>query len=89
LDYRGLFDFSFNTLSPNKLWWYSLEVNPRKGLGNLNINTSMAFRLSRKYNQYVYVQLFSGYSEGLLDYNKYSCMLRAGFCIKPDFFSSY
>ena len=89
LDYRGLFDFSFNTLSPNNLWWYTLELNPRKGLGNININMSVAFRLSRKYNQYLYVQLFSGYSEGLLDYNKYSCMLRAGFCIKPNFFSSY
>ncbi len=89
LHYRGLCDFSFNTLSPNKLWWFTTDINPRKGFGNANINLSIGYRLSKKYNQYFYVQLYSGYCEGLLDYNKYSCMLRAGFCIKPDFFSSY
>ncbi len=89
LDYRGLFDFTINTLSPSKLWWYTAELNPRRGIGNLNMNLSVGYRLSKKYNQYLYLQFFSGYGEGLLDYNKYSCMLRAGFCIKPDFFSSY
>ncbi|GHT71561.1 hypothetical protein FACS1894155_11940 [Bacteroidia bacterium] len=89
LDYRGLFDFSFNTLSPNSLWWFTAILNPRKGIGNANINISLSYRLSQKYNQYLYVQLFSGYAEGLLDYNRYSCMLRVGFCIKPDFFSAY
>ncbi len=89
LDYRGLLDFSFNTLTPNKLWWFTTDINPRKGFGNANINISLGYRLSKKYNQYFYVQFYSGYCEGLLDYNKYSCMLRAGFCIKPDFFSSY
>ncbi len=89
LDYRGLFDFSLNMISPNKLWWFTADFNPRKGLGNVNISLGVAFRLSKKYNQYLYAQFFNGYAEGLLDYNRFSSMLRVGFCIKPDFFSAY
>ncbi|MDR1369510.1 MAG: phospholipase A, partial [Dysgonamonadaceae bacterium] len=89
LDYRGLLDLSFNTLSPNRLWWFTVNLNPRKGIGNFNVDLGVGYRLSRRNNQYLYTQFFSGYGEGLLDYNRYSCMLRIGICIKPDFFSSY
>lgn len=89
LVYRGLCDFSFNTITPNRLWWFTAEINPREKIGKVNLNLSLGYRLSQKSNQYLYVQLFNGYSEGLLNYNKYSHMLRVGFCIKPDFFSAY
>ena len=42
-----------------------------------------AFRLSKISNQYIYLQYYNGYGEGLLAYNQFHNYLRIGFVIKP------
>lgn len=89
LDYRGLGVFSIDYLSRDKKWWFTSDVNPRKGAFNSNILLSVAYQLSKRRNQYAFVQFYNGYGQDLLDYNKFSSQLRVGFCIKPDFYSAY
>lgn len=89
LDYRGIGTATINYISDKHRWWLSAEINPRKGFGNINTTASIGFRVSEKLNQYLFVRFYDGYSEGLLNYNKYTMNVRFGICIKPDFFSIY
>lgn len=89
LDYRGIGTVIFNYISDQHRWWLSAEINPRKGFGNINTTASVGFRVSQKLNQYLFLRFYDGYSEGLLNYNKYTMNVRVGICIKPDFFSIY
>ena len=90
LDYYGLYQFgvSYNTLS--KRFGGSIILTKRKGW-NLNYNTvvELSYKLSNDENQYLFLQFYNGYGEGLLDYNKFHSQLRVGFVIKPPFFSDY
>ncbi len=90
LDYYGLYQFgmSYNTLS--KRFGASLILTKRKGW-NLNYNTvvELSYKLSNNENQYLFLQFYNGYGEGLLDYNKFHSQLRVGFVIKPVFFSEF
>lgn len=90
LDYYGLYQFgmSYNTLS--KRFGASIILTKRKGW-NLNYNTvvELSYKLSNNENQYLFLQFYNGYGEGLLDYNKFRSQLRVGFVIKPVFFSEF
>ncbi|MCD7933384.1 MAG: phospholipase A [Tannerellaceae bacterium] len=87
--YRGIGTVSANYLSPNTLWWISGELNPRKGFGNVNTTFSVAYKISNRYNQYVYARFFNGRGDSLLNYKQYEMNIRVGICIKPDFYSIY
>lgn len=89
IDYRGIGVVGFNFLSNKEKWWISAEMNPRKGFGNINTVATIAFKISESSNQYLFLKFSDGYGESLLDFNKYSMNLRAGICIKPDFYSIY
>ncbi|MDR1706668.1 phospholipase A [Dysgonomonas sp.] len=56
---------------------------------NSNLHTSLSFRVSKNSNQYLTLDYYAGYGEGLLNYKKYTNQVRIGFTIKPDFFSAY
>ena len=56
---------------------------------NSNVIVDLAFRLFKKENQYLYLQFYNGYGEGLLEYNKFHSQLRLGLLIKPKLFSDY
>ena len=60
-----------------------LGINPRKKFGDFNMQLELNFKLNSKSNQYLLVQWYQGYGDSLLDYNKYSSMIRVGICIKP------
>ena len=79
---------SYNTLS--KRFGASIILTKRKGW-NLNYNTvvELSYKLSNNENQYLFLQFYNGYGEGLLDYNKFRSQLRVGFVIKPVFFSEF
>ena len=47
------------------------------------------WKLTKKGNQYLFLQYYNGYGENLLDYNKFHNRLRVGFVIKPKFFSDF
>jgi phospholipase A1 len=58
---------------------------------NLSFNTIIEFnyRLHKQDNQYIFLQYYNGYGENLIDYNKFHSRIRAGFIIKPKWFSEY
>lgn len=89
LDYRGLATFTGNFISKNDKWWFSAELTPRKGFGNVNTTLTAAFRVSKRQNQYIYARFYNGKGDSLIEYNKYSMNIRFGICIKPDFYSVY
>lgn len=89
LDYRGLGKININSIDNTHKWWFELQLNPRKGFGNINTTASISFKVSDSSNQYVFLRFQDGYAESLLDYNKYSANLRIGICIKPDFYNIY
>jgi len=89
IDYKGLGNISANYVSNKHRWWLSLEVNPRKGFGNINTTASVSFKISESSNQYLFARYYNGYCESLLDYDKFTTNIRFGICIKPDFFSIY
>lgn len=89
IDYKGIATFSVNYITKDTRWWFSAEINPRKGFGNINTTLTAAVKVSGKSNQYLYARFFDGRGESLLDYKKYNINIRVGFCIKPDFGSIF
>ncbi|SHE84454.1 phospholipase A1 [Dysgonomonas macrotermitis] len=89
IDYRGIATFTANYITKNRKWWFEGELNPRKGIGNINTTVTASFKVSDSANQYLYARFYNGTGESLIDYNKYSINLRIGFCIKPDFGSIF
>lgn len=89
LRYKGYGIFSINYIDKENLWWFSLNIIPRDKIINPNLHTSLSFRVSKNSNQYLTLDYYAGYGEGLLNYKKYTNQVRIGFTIKPDFFSAY
>lgn len=80
--YRGYGSINLNYRSLNDKFGVSAIINPRTKIGNFNSTLEFNFKLNPNANQYLFVQWFQGYGESLLDYTKYSSMLRAGICVK-------
>lgn len=55
----------------------------------MNTTLSTAFRVSKKFNQYLFLELYNGTGDSLLEYKTYDLKLRIVMCIKPDFFSMF
>ncbi|WP_260202429.1 phospholipase A [Dysgonomonas capnocytophagoides] len=89
LRYKGYGIFSVNYIDSKNLWWFSLNIIPWDQFINPNLHTSLSFRVSKNSNQYLTLDYYAGYGEGLLNYKKYTNQVRIGFTIKPDFFSAY
>ena len=49
----------------------------------------MAYRIFKRDNQFIFLQYYNGYGEGLLAFKEYHNQLRVGIVIKPKFFSEY
>ncbi len=89
LDYRGIGTVSANYITKNKRWWFTVDLNPRKGFGNINTTLTAAFKVAKNDNQFLYARFFNGKGDSLLDYSKYELNIRIGICIKPDFSSVF
>jgi phospholipase A1 len=81
--YRGYGLLAYNYRSSNDKFGASVIINPRNKFGRFNTQIELNFKVSEKANQYFFIQWYNGYGESLLDYNKYTSMLRMGICIKP------
>jgi phospholipase A1 len=81
--YRGYGLLAINYRSLNDKFRLSLILNPRQKWGNCNMQLELNLKLNPNANQYLFIQWYNGYGESLLDYNRYSSMLRMGICIKP------
>jgi phospholipase A1 len=75
--------FTQNRRRLNDKFWVSAVVNPRNKIGRFNTRLELNVKLNSKANQYFFIQWYNGYGEGLLEYNRYGSMLRAGIAIKP------
>ncbi len=81
--YRGYGLIAFNYRSGNDKLWVSAVINPREKFWNINTQLEISFKLTAKANQYLFLQWYNGYGESLLEYNRYTSMIRVGLCIKP------
>lgn len=90
LDYCGIYQVGTSYISTNKRWQASVVLVKRRGW-NLNYNTivELAWKFNKSQNQYLFMQYYNGYGEGLLEYNKFHSQLRVGIVIKPNLFSDY
>ncbi|MDR3140944.1 MAG: phospholipase A [Tannerellaceae bacterium] len=82
-EYRGYGLIALNYRSLKDKFRAAAIINPRTKFGNVNIQLEVNLKLNPKANQYFFVQWYNGYGESLLEYNRYTSMIRAGICIKP------
>lgn len=90
LDYCGIYQVGTSFMSLNKRFGASVILTKRKGW-ELNYNTvvELNYRLFRRDNQFLFLQYYNGYGEGLLAYKEFHSELRVGIVIKPTLFSDY
>lgn len=90
LDYCGIYQMGTSFTSLNKRFGASVILTKRKGW-KLNYNTviELNYRLFKRDNQYLFLQYYNGYGEGLLAYKEFHSQLRVGIVIKPTLFSDY
>lgn len=90
LDYCGIYQVGTSFTTRNKRFGLSVILTKRKGW-KLNYNTTveLSWRLFKRDNQFLFLQYYNGYGEGLLAYKEFHSQLRVGICIKPRLFSDY
>ncbi len=90
LDYSGIYQTGFQYLSGNGRFSAGLTLIKRRGW-NMNYNSvvDICYRILKGDNQYLFLQYYNGYGEGLLDYKVFKSQIRVGICIKPRLFSEY
>lgn len=90
VDYCGFWQAGFQVLSDNRRFNAGVTVVKRKGWNlNANVIVDLSYRIFKRDNQYLFLQYYNGYGEGLLEYNKFHSQLRLGLLIKPRLFSDY
>ncbi len=82
-DYRGWGCVAVNYCNPSGRFIASAVVTPRNKFRAFNTQVEANVKVWRSANQYLFVQWYQGYGEGLMNYNQYSSMVRVGICIKP------
>lgn len=89
LKYCGIYQISVQAMSNNRKFTGSITLVKRAGW-NFNYNTivELGYRFN-KFNQYIFLQYYNGYGEGLLDYKVWKSQLRLGIVIKPRLFSDF
>lgn len=90
LDYCGIYQIGTSFFSPDRRFGASVTLVKRRGW-SLNYNTivELNYRLFKRDNQYLFLQYYNGYGEGMLDYKQFHSMLRIGLVIKPKIFSDF
>ena len=87
--YKGYGLLVLNYTSNNKQLKLSAIFNPTDNFSQLNTTLELNYKLSKNANQFLFLQFYSGYAEGLLNYKEYTSMIRIGICIKQDILSFY
>lgn len=90
LDYCGIYQVGCSFKLPNDKLGVSVILTKRRGW-ELNYNTvlELNYRIASRDNQYLFLQYYNGYGEGLLAYKEFHSTVRVGIVIKPKLFSDY
>lgn len=90
LKYCGIYQVGWQFQSSDRKLSLGVTLTRRaKGIFNYNTCVEAAWRWSVKSNQYLFLQYYNGYGEGLLAYKTYSSHIRVGIVIKPTLFSEF
>ncbi len=90
LDYCGIYQAGVQVMSNDGRFNASCTLVKRRGWKlDYNVILEAGMRLWKNANEYLFIQYYNGYGEGLLEYNKFKSMIRIGIQIKPKFFSDY
>lgn len=90
LHYCGIYQTGFQYISSGNRFTASMTLVKRAGkFFDYNTILEFAYRIFKRDNQFLFVQYYNGYGEGLLDYKQFHSQLRVGIVIKPKFFSEY
>lgn len=90
LDYCGIYQVGTSFNSQNGRFGCAVTLVKRKGWNqNYNVIAELNYRIFPRDNQFLFLQYYNGYGEGLLAYKEYHSMLRVGIVIKPRLFSDY
>lgn len=90
LDFCGIYQtgMQFNALN-NRLGVAVTLVKRRGWKLNYNAIVELSYKLFPRDNQYIFLQYYNGYGEGLLAYKEFHSTVRVGIVIKPKLFSDY
>lgn len=88
-DYRGTGYFNADLKSSNNKWWLSGTFSLIKSVKTINLKLTASYKISDRFNQYIFGELYSGTGDSLIDYKRKDLQLRAGICIKPDFYNLF
>jgi len=90
LDYCGIYQVGTSFNSQNGRFGCAVTLVKRKGWNhNYNVIAELNYRIFPRDNQFLFLQYYNGYGEGLLAYKEHHSMLRVGIVIKPRLFSDY
>lgn len=89
VDYRGLGTLSFDYRTYDHKWWISLGYNPKNKMFTANTTLSAGYKISTKFNQYIFGEIYNGTGDSMLDYKRYDLKARVGICIKSDFYNAF
>lgn len=90
LKYSGIFQMGFQFNTSDRRWTVGATFVKRQGWNmNWNTNIQVGFRIIKNTNQYLFLDWYNGYGEGLLAYRQFHNRLRIGLLIRPEFFSEY
>lgn len=90
LKYSGIFQTGFQLNTNDRRWTFGATFVKRKGWNmNWNTNLQLGWRIHKASNQYLYIDYYNGYGEGLIEYKKFHNRLRIGILIRPQLFSEY
>jgi len=91
LKYCGIYNMAVQVMSDNRRLGGSLLLTKRAGWNpfNWNVQLDVKFRIFPHDNQYLFLQYYNGYGEGLLAYKEFHSEIRLGICLSPSFFSEF